>query len=140
MTEPARAQAVPAHEPDLQTVPPELPDAARAHLAVVPPAEEPELPIPSPAGAHPPTVTLVHPIVALPEVTLFEPPQPKSAVVEEKAVASAPVESAVVEEKAPAPVQDIEAAPPAAKPARPPASPLALLMTLSEDERIALFT
>jgi len=140
MTEPARTQAAPADEPDAPATAQGPGDAARSHLAVVPLAEEPELPIPSPAGAQLPTVTLVHPIVALPEVTLFEPPQPKSVVVEEKAVASAPVESAVVEQIVPAPIQDIEAAPPAAKPARPPASPLALLMTLSEDERIALFT
>ena len=126
MAEPAPEQIAPAEEPDPQTIPPEPADAARSHLAVVPLAEEPELPIPSPAGAQPPPVKLVRPIDIVPEVTLFE-PAPPEAVVEEQAAA-------------PAPVQDIAAASPAPTPARPPESPLAVLMALSEDERIALFT
>ena len=78
------------------------PDAAarrtRAHpLAVVPPPDEPELPIPSPAGAQAPSMTLDWKL-------------PHS--------------------------------PPAARRRRraPPPDPLAALMALSEDERLALFT
>jgi hypothetical protein len=127
MAEPAPEQADSAHELNAQTIPPELPDAARSHLVVVPPVEEPELPIPTPSCAQPPTVMLVRPIDIIPEVMLFERAPPEPVVVEEKA---AP----------PAPVQNIEAAPPEPKPAPPAESPLAPLMALSEDERIALFT
>jgi len=35
-------------------------DAARSHLAVVPRADEPELPIPAPAAGPPPAIALVH--------------------------------------------------------------------------------
>ena len=122
----APAQPAPAEEPEAQTIPPQPADAARAHLAVVPLAEEPELPIPSPASAQLPAVMLVRPIVAVPEVTLFEGAPPASVVVEEQAAA-------------PAPAQTIDAAPKAQN-ASPPADPLAPLMALSEDERIALFT
>ena len=66
---------------------------ARASLAAVPPPEQSELPIPSPAGAQAPSMTLVG------------------------------------------------NAKPAAQPAAaPPPDPLAALMALSEDERLALFT
>jgi hypothetical protein len=68
--------------------PDNAPEPPRTHLAVVPRPDEPELPIPSPAGAPAP-----------------------------KVVAPA--------EKAPAP---------------PLADPLAAIMALSEDERLALFT
>jgi hypothetical protein len=109
-------------------------EPARSYLAVVEPPDEPELPIPSPASAAPPTIVLVHdpekwePVfgqdhaqtnkgaaLAMPGVSVFD---------------SAPRKPDVVE-PAPAP-------PPATM--RPPADPLAAIMALSEDERIALFT
>ncbi len=106
--------------------------AARARLAVVPPPEQPELPIPSPAAAPPKPFALV-PVEAapanpartasiMPEVNLFD-----SAPVPRKTLPAAP---------APAPIA--KTAPQAA--AAPSAHPLALIMALSEDERIALFT
>jgi hypothetical protein len=82
--------------------PDEPAEAARAHLAVVPPPDEPELPIPSPTSAQAPAIVLVHDL--------------------EKT--SAPSVPAVIEASVPA----------------PPPDPLAALMALSEDERLALFT
>ena len=77
-------------------------ETARAHLAVVPPPDEPELPIPSPASFEPRPISLVHDL--------------------EKT--SAPTVPAVIE----------------AAVAAPPPDPLAAIMALSEDERLALFT
>jgi hypothetical protein len=68
--------------------PDEPAESVRAHLAVVPPPDEPELPIPSPAS----------------------------------------FESRIVEKTAAEPI------------AAPPPDPLAAIMTLSDDERLALFT
>jgi hypothetical protein len=80
---------------------PDEPEPARAQLAVVPPPDEPELPIPSPASFEPRPISLVHDL--------------------EKT--SAPTVPAVIE----------------ASVASPP-DPLAAIMALSEDERLALFT
>jgi hypothetical protein len=97
-------------------------EEARARLAVVPPSDQPELPIPSPALAQPPPIALVRtePIIA--EVAFAE-PQPAPPVSEPKptppAAASAP----------PVPLQTST-----------PADPLAAIKMLSEEERIALFT
>jgi hypothetical protein len=103
--------------------PPEEPaEEARAHLAVVPLSDQPELPIPSPAVAQPPPIALVRTDPAMEEVAFAE-PQPA------------------------VPVNEPKAAPPAAPPFPPaplkapmPTDPLAAIMTLSEEERIALFT
>jgi hypothetical protein len=81
-------------------------------LAIVPSPDEPELPIPSPAGAQPAALALVN----VPQVNLFD---------------SAPPEADVVES---APARPVAAA------SLPPVDPLAEIMALSEDERIALFT
>jgi hypothetical protein len=80
-----------------------LPEAARARLAVVPPPDEPELPIPSPAIVQMPAIGLVTNAPAMAEMAFVE-----------KAAAE-----------------------PAAQ---PPSDPLAAIMALSEDERLALFT
>ena len=82
--------------------PDEPAEAARAHLAVVPPPDEPELPIPSPTSAQAPAIVLVHDL--------------------EKT--SAPRVPAVIEASVTA----------------PPPDPLAAIMALSDDERLALFT
>ncbi|HMA55827.1 MAG TPA: hypothetical protein VKP52_03725 [Pseudolabrys sp.] len=47
---------------------------ARTHLAVVPPSDQPELPIPSPAAAQPPPIALVRTETAIAEVAFVEPP------------------------------------------------------------------
>ena len=106
----------------------------RLPLGVVPLPDEPELPIPTPASAQQPPMALVHdpekwkPVfgqdhaaknnvrhaVAMPEVTF---------------IASAP----------PAPVE-LNVPKPKTQTAPPLGNPLAAIMALSEDERIALFT
>jgi len=111
----------PAPVEPLPPAPPEEPaEEARAHLAVVPPSDQPELPIPSPAGAQPPPIALVRTEVTIEEVA-FAAPQPAL------------------------PVNEPKAAPPAAVPPVPsktpvPADPLAEIKMLSEEERLALFT
>ena len=97
-------------------------DAERPRLAVVPPPDEPQLPIPSPAAQRP-SIALAHSdaaasaanaAVTIPEVSWY---------------GDAPAE----EPDAPA------AAPVAAKPL-PAVEPVAAWMALTEEERIALFT
>ncbi len=95
-------------------MPDEPAEAARAHLAVVPPPDEPELPIPSPTSFEPRPIALVAGAATMPEVTFVESVPPAPALAENAAAA------------------------PAAQP--PPSDPLAAIMALSEDERLALFT
>jgi hypothetical protein len=95
-------------------------------LSVVPPAEEPELPIPSPQTEQPVLSLAIdrsvlpdaaHNVAAcMPEITWVESQAPEPANVE-------PVQSAQWRE-----------------PTAPKSDPLAPLMLLSEEERIALFT
>ncbi len=101
--------------------PPEEPaEEARVRLAVVPPSDQPELPIPSPAVAQPP-IALVRIETAMAEVAFAE-PQPE-------------------------PLNEPKAASPAAASVQPaplkapmPTDPLAAIKMLSEEERLALFT
>ena len=117
----APAMSSPAPREPLPPPPPEeAAEEARTHLAVVPPSDQPELPIPSPAVAQPPPIALVRTDPAMEEVAFAE-PQPE------------PMEP--------------KAAPPAAAPIPPvplkapmPADPLAAIKMLSEEERLALFT
>jgi hypothetical protein len=108
-----------------QARPDEPAETARPQLSVVPPPDEPELPIPSPLGAQPPAIAVVHEAQAnrasgaaiMPEVNVFDSAPPVTA----KTVAK----------------------PAAAKAEPPPADrlrPLAAIMALTEDERLALFT
>jgi hypothetical protein len=136
-------------------------EVVRARLAVVPPPEEPELPIPSPAASQPPPIVLA-PAPATPqpqagkstpEVTWLDGPPPGSAAfddAEEQSGALPPTmgeKVAALSETMPKP---LTAATPAdeaknwelsnAKLAPPPPDPLAAIMMLSDEERIALFT
>jgi len=77
-------------------------ESARAHLAVVAPPDEPELPIPSPASFQPRPISLGH----------------------DHEKNSAPTVPALIEAGVTA----------------PPPDPLAAIMALSDDERLALFT
>jgi hypothetical protein len=95
-------------------LPDESAEAPRAHLAVVPPSEQPELPIPSPASPPPPAIVRVPDAAMMPAVSFLD---------------SVPAAPAVGKKTAAAP---------AAQP--PPTDPLAAIMALSEDERLALFT
>ena len=114
--------------------PPEAPVAeiVRAPLAVVPPPEEPELPIPSPANDQMQPIALVR-NAAMPEIAFDGNPPAKMAV--------APVVETVAEAivAPPAPLLAQSLAPKSAA-ALPAIDPLAPIMAMSEAERIALFT
>jgi hypothetical protein len=103
----------------------------RAHLAVVPTPEQPELPIPSPLGTPLPSIALVRSEVIMEEVAFVEllPLEPDEN--------PAAVETGL-------PKIEVPTSPPAstasvAKPIKP-TGPLASIMALSEEERLALFT
>ena len=113
-----RAVSNPAPREPLPPSPPEEPpEEARARLAVVPPSDQPELPIPSPAVGQTPPIALVRTDMIMAEVTVAE-PQAAPRVAPPAAV---PV-------------------PPAPLKAPMPTDPLAAIKMLSEEERLALFT
>ncbi len=136
-------------------------ETARAHLAVVPPPEEPELPIPSPAAIQPtPIVLAPAPATPQPEagkstpgVTWCDGPPPGSAAFDDSDDKPAAL-SPTMAEKVAALSEPMPKAPTAAMPADeakiwelsnaklapPPSDPLAAIMMLTEEERIALFT
>jgi hypothetical protein len=102
----------------------------RPRLAVVPPPEQPELPIPSPlAGLNPPQLLAPALAVAAPEAAA----QSANAVAKERPAAEVPASAAAQDDAKPWTL-------PAARPVPPPPDPLAAIMMLSEDERLALFT
>jgi hypothetical protein len=108
---------------EVETAPPasEMPaeEPARAYLAVVPPPDQPELPIPSPNALSPPTIALVRGETELAEVAFVETPPEQTST------------------------RSDELTPAAEKPvdtSAPPTGPLSSIMSLSEDERLALFT
>ena len=99
----------------------------RSHLAVVPMPEQPELPIPSPLITPLPPITLVRSEAIMAEIAFVAPPpapevKPPAVKIEMPKLepAKAPAAPAVVVAK--------------------PAGPLASIMALSEEERLALFT
>jgi hypothetical protein len=108
---------------EVETAPPasEMPaeEPARTYLAVVPLPDQPELPIPSPNASSPPAIALVRGEAELAEVAFVEtPPEQTSTRSDEPTpVAEKPVETSA-----------------------PPVGPLSSIMSLSEDERLALFT
>jgi hypothetical protein len=173
------------------------PEPARAHLVVVPRADEPELPIPAPAAGPPPAIVLVQvapeapppdiiqrSAAIIPEVNLFDGAPVKPAAVEPVVIETVEVEAVAAPIEPPAPIADPEPPPGSASapitirliPAdagivtselrledfgteqtpiqplettpvqpvilerQPPADPLAHIMALSEEERIALFS
>jgi len=119
MIPPAKAIVRQEQAPPPAASPEETAEETRKRLAVVPPSDQPELPIPSPAAAQPPPISLVRPDTVTVEVAFAE-PQTVSSPAPEKAAPVAPTERASA--------------------ARPPADPLAPIMALSEDERLAMFT
>ncbi len=97
----------------------------RAHLAVVPTPDQPELPIPSPLITPLPPIALVRREAVMAEIAFIGPPpapEVKPVATNIEAAKSSPA-----------------AAAPVAKPSKP-AGPLASIMALSEEERLALFT
>jgi hypothetical protein len=117
----APAETVPPEPAPAPRIPEDPVEDARAHLAVVPPSDQPELPIPSPLTGQPPTISLVRADKAIADVAFVDP---------QRAAANDGVKSG------PATASPSGAA--AAE--RPPADPLASIMALSEEERIAMFT
>jgi hypothetical protein len=131
--------ALPAdREPEIE---PDLPDVSvervekpeRMHLAVVPPPDQPELPIPSPVATSLPPIMLVHTETAVTEVVFGGEPVPaplqdhshEPVVVELPKLDSA-IASGIAAASVPSSARKIDA--------------LASIMALSEDERLALFT
>ena len=104
-------------------------DTASSHLSVVPRLDEPELPIPSPTSAQAPVIALVHDPEKWEPVFGQNHAQTNIVPIAEVMPQIAPIESLP-----PAPVvaETVVAA--------PPRNPLAAIMALSEDERLALFT
>jgi hypothetical protein len=105
-------------------------ESERMHLAVVPLPEQPELPIPSPAATQPPSIALVRTEAIMAEVAFIESPAQRTESVPETANTPA---------SEPGTVKTFEEWP-VAKPALSSAGPLASIMALSEEERLALFT
>jgi hypothetical protein len=107
----------------VEIVPPIETDAAaetvRGSLSVVPSADEPELPIPSPPNTQLPPIALVHATETMPEIAFIEKAPPKANLADV-------AEASIVESVVPLPAARSD--------------PLAPIMALSEAERIALFT
>src|SRR5262249_13707238 len=88
----------------------------RTHLAVVPQPDQPELPIPSPTISPQPAIALVRAETTMAEINFVDPP-PSPNPDKERAVNEMPqLEPAIT------------------------ADPLAPIMALSEEERLALFS
>ena len=123
-------------EPELAALPrnsDEMPE--RSHLAVVPTPDQPELPIPSPLAAQSPTISLVRSETIMAEVTFIEasglPDAPPAAAINPAAVTiEMPTFETVSNERPAAPIETAEN----------PADPLASIMAMKEEERLALFT
>jgi hypothetical protein len=96
----------------------EISEETRARLAVVPTSDQPELPIPSPAAAQPPAIALVRTETVMAEVAFAEPASSPGGG--EKMARAAPPGHASAE--------------------HPQEDPLASIMALSEEERLAMFT
>jgi hypothetical protein len=132
----AQAESLPPAEIPAPALPPRSEDepeeaVERTHLVVVPKPDQPELPIPSPLVTPLPSIALVRSEAIMEEVIFVEPSPPnpgaKSAAVKTD---SSKIEAAILP---PAPaVADT-------KPVIS-ANPLASIMALSEEERLALFT
>ena len=123
--------------PESESARPSVPDAQaekveRMHLAVVPPPDQPELPIPSPITTPPPSIALVHSESIMAEVAFVEPsPTPPQGSDRPAAVEMPRVEPAI------APAFEVALS---VTSTAPPAGPLASIMALSEEECLALFS
>ena len=101
-------------------------EPGRTHLAVVPIPDQPELPIPSPSASSPPAISLVRSETELAEVAFIEAP-PEQDLARSDGPESHSDQPVSGEEK------PVDTNPPVA-------GPLSSIMSLSEDERLALFT
>ena len=123
-----KADILPTSEPDPDVVE----SGERAHLAVVPVPEQPELPIPTPAASQPPPIALVRSEVIMAEVAFIEPPA-KPITLNEK---NSPDSVAPSGDEPQAASQENLAT----KLVAQSADPLQSIKALSEEERLALFT
>jgi hypothetical protein len=103
----------------------------RAHLAVVPTPEQPELPIPSPLVTPLPAIALVRSESIMAEVAFVGLPPPVPDVRPALVTIEMPKIEAAISPPVPAAA--------VTKPSKP-TGPLASIMALSEEERLALFT
>jgi hypothetical protein len=118
----AAAMNTPSPREPLPPPPDGSAEEARTHLAVVPPSDQPELPIPSPDAAQPPAIALVRTEASMAKVA-FADPQP--ALPANKPMPATATAKPVTGDPLKAPT---------------PADPLAAINLLSEEERLALFT
>lgn len=126
----APAQPAPTPDPAPQFTNAAPDDVERTHLTVVPLPEQPELPIPSPAAAQPPAIALVRDGALMAEVSFVEPlPAPAASNIQRTPQTA----------ELPTPGLAIPEVSGVARSQRP-ANPLASIMALSEEERLALFT
>jgi hypothetical protein len=116
----APAETIPAEPAPAPRTPEDTEADARAHLAVVPPSDQPELPIPSPLTGQPPAISLVRADKTTADAAFADPQR-----------------AALDEGVKPGPAA---ASPSGTAAELPPADPLASIMALSEDERVAMFT
>jgi len=105
--------------------------AERTHLAVVPPPDQPELPIPSPTPTPQPPIALVRTEATMAEVAFVE-PSPSQNLDQGRVVIAIPRVEPAFATAFGAALSVISTA--------PSTDPLASIMALSEEERLALFT
>jgi len=121
----AKADIPPMSEPDA------VEGSERAHLAVVPVPEQPELPIPTPAASQLPPIAPVRSEAIMADVAFIEPPAKPIAPNERNspgsAATSADEPQTASQESLPAKLDSS-------------ADPLQSIKALSEEERLALFT
>ena len=131
-----REETAPQPEPEQAALlrnPDEIPE--RSHLAVVPTPDQPELPIPSPLATQSPTISLVRSETIMAEVTFIEAAgspeaSPPAAINPAAVMIEMPTFEAVSNERPAAPIDTEGKA----------ADPLASIMAMKEEERLALFT
>ncbi|HEY6023004.1 MAG TPA: hypothetical protein VIV34_02360 [Pseudolabrys sp.] len=124
-----RPESAPLPEVATPALPDEANEAAeRTHLVIVSVPEQPELPIPSPVATQPPSIALVRSDVIMAEVVFVETPPAPIVRLEPVTIEMPKAEAATT-----------PAVTPPAKPATS-ANPLASIMALREEERLALFT
>ncbi len=128
--EPAHAEPTPQADTTPAFTNATADEVDRTHLIVVPAPEQPELPIPSPAAIQPPAIALVRDETIMAEVSFVQPSPTPAAPTIQRAPHTVEV---------PRPDLTISEVSGVARPL-PPSNPLASIMALSEEERLALFT
>ena len=127
---PAHTEPAPQQDSAPAFVDDAIEEAERTHLTVVPSPEQPELPIPSPAATQPPAIALVRDETIMAEVSFVEPlPAPAAPDIQRAPHSTEMPKSDLAMSEGSVVSRPL-----------PPANPLASIMALSEEERLALFT